>query len=229
MPIGLPTSPPPVAHTAAVTDMVCRARTFMDEGGTSLVWDATRRGPGLSPTPVHSTTTTPMPITCSHLVGMLLAGWEYQSTTYVQDVNERTGWYSPLGVEPVRAPIWQAHRCAHHFWRRGRLWLVEDPGTLRTGVVLFFSQHDPESTWTAVLARTARPYFGNVYHTAIYLGGGDILQSTGPSSPTGVWEADLDSLAPTLAWAARPEWIPPEHTSLSVLTDGLESPVTTTL
>ncbi|WP_279221948.1 hypothetical protein [Actinomyces wuliandei] len=44
-----------------------------------------------------------------------------------------------------------------------------------------------------------------------------------------MWEADLDSLAPTLAWAARPEWIPPEHTSLSVLTDGLESPVTTTL
>lgn len=226
VPTGLPSGPPrPAQHSGAVSDLLRRAYTFRDEGGTDLRWNAQRQGPGLSRTPVHSSQPKPYPVTCSHFVGMVLAGWEYRTTTYVADSNTRTGWYVPLGVEPRRAEIWQAHRLARLLFVRGDLWFT-DGTDIERGDLLFFAEKDPERSYERVRTGAVQPYFGNVYHVAINLGGGRLLQSATPTSPTGVYETEMyRSLRETLCWAARPAWTPPQGTAMSAWIGQHECPL----
>lgn len=186
--------------------MLHRALTFRDQGGTDLVWEGGGRAGPLFGSVVHKRYQAPYPVSCSHLVGMVIAGLEYATTTYVIDQNTPAGWRVPLGdTSPVRAQIWQAHRIARFFYRQRSLWLTNGEG-IAPGDVLFFSRQNPEGKNADIIAgRQREAYFGNVYHTGIYLGGGRVLHSTGPTSPTGVWDAPLTGdLAATLTWAARP-------------------------
>lgn len=227
LPQGLPTQPPRQPLEAAAEDMIRRGYTFRDEGGKDLIWEGTgRQGPLWGGQPVHRRYSKPYPITCSHFTGMLMMGWAYSSTTYVVDEPFRAGWYIPLeGQGAVGAQIWQAHRQARLFYRRGDLWLT-DGSDLQRGDIVFFSEQNPEKQNENVKTGKADAYFGNIYHVAQYLGGGKILQAATPTSPTGVFEAPYAGhLKNTSTWAARPSWVPPEGTVLSVVDDKREVPV----
>lgn len=210
VPVAPPVRPPRRPNQAAAEDMIRRGFTFRDEGGRDLVWEGKgRAGPLWGGTPVHRRYSKPYPITCSHFTGMLMMGWEYSSTTYVVDTPRQVGWYVPLeGQTPAQAEIWQAHRQARLFYRRGDLWL-SDGSDLERGDIVFFSQQDPEGQNAKVRAGENDAYFGNIYHVAQYLGGGQLLQAATPTSPTGVFEVPLSSLRSTLSWVARPAWVPP--------------------
>lgn len=98
VPTGVPTSPPRTPQVEAAEDMIRRGYTFRDQGGKDLVWEGTgRAGPLWGGTPTHRRYSKPYPITCSHFTGMLMKGWEYSSTTYVEDESYATGWFIPLG------------------------------------------------------------------------------------------------------------------------------------
>lgn len=228
VPTSFAASPPrgPLAG-ACLRDVMRRALTFRDEGGTDLLWVSDRPGPGLSRQPVHSSQPKPHPVSCSHFTGMVTAGWEYRSTTYVADQNSRTGWYVPYGA-PIgpgqELVIWQACLSAQTFFTMGDVW-ASDGTDIAAGDILFFSEHDPEKSWKQVRAGTKLPYFGNVYHTALYLGGGSVIQAATPTSPTGVYARPLAGLSDTLSLVARPRWAPPAGTGMSVWIDGYETPL----
>lgn len=95
VPQGLPTQAPRPYDAAAFEELSARAQTFAD-AGTSLVWDASRPSP-LTGQNVHSTTSSPYPVTCSSFVGMVVAGWDYEHTTYVADENTRVGRWVEFG------------------------------------------------------------------------------------------------------------------------------------
>lgn len=223
VPTGVPTSPPRTPQVEAAEDMIRRGYTFRDQGGKDLVWEGTgRAGPLWGGTPTHRRYSKPYPITCSHFTGMLMKGWEYSSTTYVEDESYATGWFIPLGNQtPAAAEIWQAHRQARLFYSRGDLWL-SNGSDMERGDIVFFSQQNPEGQNDKVKAGTADAYFGNIYHVAQYLGDGKLLQAATPTSPTGVYEVAWSTLSSTTAWVARPAWSPPPSTR-AFLWDGKSS------
>lgn len=230
VPTSFATAPPrrPLGG-AGLQDVMRRAYTFRDQGGTDLRWSGQRPGPGLSIAPVHSSQAKPYPVSCSHFIGMVTAGWEYASTTYVADANTRTGWYVPYG-QPIgpgqQLIIWQACLSARFFFSAGDMWATDGTDIAR-GDLLYFCQHDPEKTWERAQHGEITAYFANVYHTALYVGDATVLQSATPTSPTGVYEAPLSGLASTLALAARPRWAPPQDTALSIWLDDHETPIAT--
>ena len=223
VPVNVPAAPPRPPNKPAGEDMIRRGYTFRDEGGKDLVWEGTgRAGPLWGGTPTHRRYSKPYPITCSHFTGMLMKGWEYSSTTYVVDESYSTGWYIPLeGMTPAQAEIWQAHRQARLFYRRGDLWL-SDGTDLHRGDFVFFSNNNPEEQNDNVKAGKTDAYFGNIYHVAQYLGDGKLLQAATPTSPTGVYELHLSSLRSTLSWVARPAWAPPKGSHVSLWVNGNE-------
>lgn len=95
VPQGLPTQAPRPYDATAFEEFLTRAQTFAD-AGTSLIWDASRPSP-LTGQNVHSTTSSPYPVTCSSFVGMVVAGWDYEHTTYVADENTRVGRWVEFG------------------------------------------------------------------------------------------------------------------------------------
>lgn len=209
VPTGFASQPPrPPTPEPYLSDVLRRARTFKDEGGTDLKWESTRKGPGTSPTPVHSTYSKPYSVTCSHFTGMVAAGWEYKTTTYVADQNTRTGCYNPYGGDPTKMNLWQAWLSARWFFSNGDLWACTE-GQIAPGDFLFFAEQDPEKSFASARAGTITPYFGNIFHVSIYLGGGLMLQSATPTSPTGVYEEPLNGyLKNSLRFAVRPRWRP---------------------
>lgn len=206
--------------TQARADVVRRGFTYRDEGGTDLVWEGTgRAGPLWGGTPVHKRYSKPHPITCSHFIGMLMMGWAYGDTTYVRDTPRVSGWSVPLdGLTPKDAGIWQAHRQAMFLYKHG--WLRFWEGyyeSLYPGDIVFFSQLNPENSNEKVLRGETDAYWGNVYHVALYLREGTLLQAATPESPTGVYETPItESLKSTLTFVSRPPWVPPPSVDLSV-------------
>lgn len=224
VPTGFATEPPrPPMSGELLEDVLRRARTFKDEGGTDLKWESTRKGPGTSPTPVHSTYEKPYSVTCSHFTGMVLAGWEYRTTTYVQDRNERTGWYVPYGGDPAKMNLWQAWLSARWFFTQGDLWAC-DRDQIAPGDLLFFAEQNPEKSYPKALTGELTPYFGNIFHVSMYLGGGLMIQSATPTSPTGVYEEPLNGyLKNSLRFAVRPRFRPPDDVLTSIVSGGHEA------
>ena len=201
VPQGLPTGPSRPHDATAVEDVIARAQTFVD-AGTSLVWDAGRATP-LTGAHVRATTSPPYPITCSSFVGMVMVGWDYPHTTYAADENTRVGRWVDLGKPPQEHnTLWDANGLASWFYAHGDLWLDQD-GDYLPGDILFFSEQGVGGQSTV----GDRTFFGNVYHTAIYLGNGEVMHSTGPASATGVHRDKLsESLKADLSFVARPRW-----------------------
>lgn len=196
VPEGLPTAPRTVPDPAAVEDTVARAMTFA-AAGEALHWDSGRATP-LSDQVVHDTQTRPYAVTASAFVGMVLRGWDYEHTTYVAGGNTQVGQAVDFGTTSG-TELGQASRLARWFYAHGDLWLDTD-GQYQRGDVLFFSNQEHAGTQPG-----GAPYFGNVYHTAVYLGDGRLVHATGPTTSAGV---HVDALSPSLqadlTFVARP-------------------------
>lgn len=199
VPEGLPTAPRTVPDPAAVEDTVARAMTFA-AAGEALHWDSGRATP-LSDQVVHDTQTRPYAVTASAFVGMVLRGWDYEHTTYVAGGNTQVGQAVDFGTTSG-AELGQASRLARWFYAHGDLWLDTD-GQYQRGDVLFFSNQEHAGTQPG-----GAPYFGNVYHTAVYLGDGRLVHATGPTTSAGV---HVDALSPSLqadlTFVARPHGV----------------------
>lgn len=199
VPEGLPTAPRTVPDPAAVEDTVARAMTFA-AAGEALHWDSGRATP-LSDQVIHDTQTRPYAVTASAFVGMVLRGWDYEHTTYVAGGNTQVGQAVDFGTTSG-AELGQASRLARWFYAHGDLWLDTD-GQYQRGDVLFFSNQEHAGTQPG-----GAPYFGNVYHTAVYLGDGRLVHATGPTTSAGV---HVDALSPSLqadlTFVARPHGV----------------------
>lgn len=199
VPEGLPTAPRTVPDPATVEDTVARAMTFA-AAGEALHWDSGRATP-LSDQVVHDTQTRPYAVTASAFVGMVLRGWDYEHTTYVAGGNTQVGQAVDFGTTSG-AELGQASRLARWFYAHGDLWLDTD-GQYQRGDVLFFSNQEHAGTQPG-----GAPYFGNVYHTAVYLGDGRLVHATGPTTSAGV---HVDALSPSLqadlTFVARPHGV----------------------
>lgn len=199
VPEGLPTAPRTVPDPAAVEDTVARAMTFA-AAGEALHWDSGRATP-LSDQVVHDTQTRPYAVTASAFVGMVLRGWDYEHTTYVAGGNTQVGQAVDFGTTSG-AELGQASRLARWFYAHGDLWLDTD-GQYQRGDILFFSNQEHAGTQPG-----GAPYFGNVYHTAVYLGDGRLVHATGPTTSAGV---HVDALSPSLqadlTFVARPHGV----------------------
>jgi len=199
VPEGLPTAPRTVPDPAAVEDTVARAMTFA-AAGEALHWDSGRATP-LSDQVIHDTQTRPYAVTASAFVGMVLRGWDYEHTTYVAGGNTQVGQAVDFGTTSG-AELGQASRLARWFYAHGDLWLDTD-GQYQRGDVLFFSNQEHAGTQPG-----GAPYFGNVYHTAVYLGDGRFVHATGPTTSAGV---HVDALSPSLqadlTFVARPHGV----------------------
>ncbi len=204
VPNHLPSKPLNNVDQPAVSDALKRAQTFAD-AGNDLTWDASRRSP-LSGENVHRNGTKPYPITCSQFVGMVLVGWDYQHTMYVADQNTVVGRRVDFGHNPVGSRIWQANNLASWFYAHGDLWFDQNQQYVAEDV-LFFSEQDPEHSNDMVRKGTRGAYFGNIYHTALYLGDGKVMHSPGPGKGV-VVEKMSDYLLKTLTFVARPKWAP---------------------
>ena len=200
VPQGLPTQPARPYDATAFEELSARAQTFAD-AGTSLIWDASRPSP-LTGQNVYSTTSSPYPVTCSSFVGMVVAGWDYEHTTYVADENTRVGRWVEFGKPIEEYRYLDANGLASWFYANGDLWL--DTGeSYQPGDILFFSKQGVGEQPT----NGNRTYFGNVYHTAIYLGNGEVMHSTGADSGAGVYRARLsETLKADVSFVARPHW-----------------------
>ncbi|WP_127842669.1 hypothetical protein [Actinomyces wuliandei] len=202
VPQGLATSPATSPDPEAVEDLLSRARTFA-EAGDDLVWDSSRLTP-LSGEVVHSTMSRPYAVTCSSFVGMALAGWDYSHTTYVADENSQVGYGVDFGDVLEDKGFWSANNLASWFYANGDVWLGSEGG-YEPGDILFFSEQDPRGQSDSV--QTGDVFFGNVYHTAIYLGDNQLIHSTGPSADSGVVVTQFwASLEVDLSFVARPAW-----------------------
>ncbi len=200
VPTDLPTAPTTTADPAAVADAITRARTLV-AAGSDLIWDAHRANfSPLSGKVTHQITQKPYPITCSLVVGMATMGWDYQHSTYVDTKNTRVGSYVEFGN--ASRSIWQAFRLARWFYGNGDLWYDGGTGQYQAGDILFLSKQDPEGP------KTNGSFFGNVYHTAIYIGNGRIIHSYGPASKGGVVETPISAGdKKNIVFVARPRWI----------------------
>ncbi|MDO4888521.1 MAG: hypothetical protein Q3979_07460 [Actinomycetaceae bacterium] len=200
VPTNLPTKPTRQPNAAAVEDEIARAKTFAVPE-SELIWDASRATP-LTNQVIHKKLDKPYAVTCSSFVGMVLQGWDYQSTTFVSDKNTRVGAWVDFGAEGSRpATLGQAHKLAAWFYANGDMWVDNGQGQFQRGDILFFSKQAPEG------ADTTGTYFANVYHVAIYLGDGKVIHSAGRSTGAGVVEGQLtDYLRSDLTFVARPAW-----------------------
>ena len=196
VPTGFDEHPSTRSDATAVEDEITRAQSFVN-AGAGLVQDDARPSPLTSSGVVHSSQTAPYPITDVSFVGMTLMGWDYSHTTYVADENTRVGSWVDFG-QTAGSELGQSHALARWFYAHGDLWLnVEDE--YQRGDILFFSKQSPGG------AGTTGDYFANVYHSAIYLGGGMIAHSS--DSGTGVVVESLSSsLKQDLSLVARPSW-----------------------
>lgn len=75
---------------------------------------------------------------------------------------------------------------------------------VRPGDILFFSKQNPENSNSQVQRGEVGAYFGNIHHTALYVGDGKVMHAR--SKGLGVVVEDLNaSLAKDVT---RPEWVP---------------------
>ena len=191
VPEGLRTQPATTPNAAATSDAVARAQTFVD-AGNSITWDASRPTPLSGPKPVHQLTSAPYAVTCANFVGMVLVGLDYNHSTYVADKNTPVGYTVDFGQRAEGSELWQANHLASWFYAHGDMWL-DTTGDYQPGDILFFSQQNPEGNNSRVRSGQIPTYFANVYHTAIYIGDGKVMQATGPGK--GV---TIDSLSGSL-------------------------------
>ena len=196
VPTGFAEHPSTQPDATAVEDEIARAQSFVN-AGTGLVRSEERSSPLTSPGVVHAAQAAPYPITGASFVGMTLLGWDYSHTTYVADQNTRVGTWVDIGRTP-ESELARAHQIARWFYVHGDLWLNTGDEYQR-GDVLFFSRQSPRPPGTT------GDYFANVYHSAIYLGGGMIAHAS--DSGTGVVVESLSSaLKQDLSLVARPSW-----------------------
>lgn len=201
----------------ALSDVMRRAKSFKYDGWTDLKWESTRKGPMTSPTPVHKTYPKPYSVTCSHFVGMVLAGYEYNSTTYVVDKNYTTGWRVLYGKPPEQMNIYQSWLEARWMFVNQYMWRASID-QIAPGDILYWCEPDPENSYARARQGVITPYFANNYHVGIYCGGKVVIQSATPTSATGVYETTLtDTFASKMTLAARPVWSPPPGKRLSLI------------
>ena len=181
---------------AVANDVLDRGRSFV-EAGQDLKWNAHKPTP-INNQIIHGEDSKPYGVTCSSFIAMVMQGWDYNNTTYVADENRRVGSWVDFGDA---GDIWQAHKLASWLYDNGDLLAATNMDDLRPGDILFFSKQNPEG------AGTTGTYFGNIYHTALYVGDGTVIHSYGPGSETGVVEGKLGQAEQrNLSFVARPDW-----------------------
>ncbi|QWW18834.1 cell wall-binding repeat-containing protein [Schaalia sp. 19OD2882] len=201
-PVGEP------ASQVVVEDLERRAETFV-KAGTDLQWQGDVQGavsPIAESTIIHRTQRKPYAVTCGVFVTMMIAGWDYQHSTYAADQNTRQHTWVDLPGDIKQSGLGQANRIARFFHARGQLWQMTNPSQLRAGDIVFYSpveapndRRSPESGNGA--------YFGNVYHVALHLGAGRVIHSWGRASGAGVVEGDLNTSGmANVVLVARPQW-----------------------
>lgn len=201
-PVDEPTGPKTPHNPQATADAIKRGQTF-HQAGKALVWDADRKTP-LDEIVVHQEYDQPHALTCSSFVGMVLAGYDYQNSTFTQDKNQQVGSFVDFKM-PVPDMGWQAWKLLNWFVQEDSqqdVWR-HDPNNhkFETGDLLFFSKLDPEGTGTT------GSYYRNVYHVALYIGDNKVLHSISPDSEYGVMEEKLNTvLMKDLSYVARPQW-----------------------
>ena len=178
VPEGLRTQPATTPNSTATSDAKKRAPTFVDAGG-AITWDPSRPSPLSGQGATKDLTPRPYPITCSSFVGMVLGGLDYSHSTYQASTNTPVGYAVDFGQRIEGSDLWQANHLAAWFYEHGDMWL-DTTGAYEVGDVLFFSEQNPERSNAKVRSAQLPTYFGNVYHTAIYIGDGKVMQATSP-------------------------------------------------
>ena len=202
VPRGLPVAPTAASDGAAANDVVARAQSFADAGG-SLTVTPSRPTP-LSGTNVRASGSAPYAITSSALVGMVLSGWDYSHTTYVADQNTQVGYRADVGYD--LGGQWKPDDLAGWFSSQGRLW-VNTNGAINPGDIVFFSDPLPAGQSGSGSAPAQSTVFGNVYDVGIYAGDNKVVRA----SAGGVQTQTLDAQTMAdVALVARPQWSAPE-------------------
>ncbi|MDO5287446.1 MAG: hypothetical protein Q4G45_11600 [Actinomycetia bacterium] len=201
----------PAAPTQNLQDVVDRSRSFV-AAGRNLEWtaDPEKPSPVATHEVVHDLYDAPWGVSCSAFAAMVLYGYSYESTTYVASKNTVVGSGIDFGPEHGTPRMMGANRLAQWFHNNGRLWMPKSQklddvvAGLAVGDILFFSHQKPENK-----DQNTGEYFGNVYHTAVYIGHGTVVHSYGPTTPSGVVEEPIQK-APMgeLSFIARPDWQP---------------------
>ena len=202
VPRGVPVAPTAASDGAAAGDVVARAQSFADAGG-SLVVDPSRPTP-LSGANVRAGGSGPYPITSSALVGMVLSGWDYSHTTYVAAQNTQGGYRADVGHDLTGS--WKPDDLAGWFNCEGRLW-VNANGAIAPRDIVFVSNPMPAGQGGAGSAPAQSAVFGNVYDVGIYVGENKVVRA----SSGGVRAETLDAQTMAeVALVARPQWSAPE-------------------
>ena len=130
---------------------------------------------------------------------MVMNGWDYKHTTYVDDKNTRVGDYVDFGKG--RTQVGQAYEVAAWLFKQNRAWTDPGKGDWQPGDLLFWSHPDPEG------AGTTGVYFANVHHVALYIGDNKVVHSWGVASGAGVVEEPVtDLMRDKVTLVGRPNW-----------------------
>lgn len=130
---------------------------------------------------------------------MVMNGWDYEHTTYVDDKNTRVGDYVDFGKG--RTQVGQAYEVAAWLFKQNRAWTDPGKGDWQPGDLLFWSHPDPEG------AGTTGVYFANVHHVALYIGDNKVVHSWGVASGAGVVEEPVtDLMRDKVTLVGRPNW-----------------------
>ncbi|MHA3225676.1 hypothetical protein ACV7JQ_07000 [Globicatella sulfidifaciens] len=142
------------------------------------------------------------PIVCSDLTGLALSGVPYDKSRYINASGENTPvydwsmlhWFKERNPgEALLVSDLDAHTLAKAAFQQGCLYTPNsDWSNMRRGDILFFSQTVEERGYGETDEQ-----FLNIYHIAIYNGGGQIYQA---SSGEGVISIDNILTTPSFEW-----------------------------
>ena len=92
---------------------------------------------------------------------MVMNGWDYKHTTYVDDKNTRVGDYVDFGKG--RTQVGQAYEVAAWLFKQNRAWTDPGKGDWQPGDLLFWSHPDPEGAGTTGVLLRQRPPRGPLH------------------------------------------------------------------
>lgn len=211
----------PAENDAATIDQFIAVGKTYQAAGTKLMWNNTVDTPiGKPGEIIHNNADDNIGgkfgLTCSTFVGMVMAAWKFENTTYVKDKNLASHTWGTDFAVPSGLPKSHvgADQLLKYLYSTDRTAFFNgDKNSLKKGDILFFSNpskhfYEEKDKNGNIIAKYPRhDVFMNAYHVGIYLGEGEILHSAGAyhNAKGGVVVENVHkSLWPDLSFVARP-------------------------